>query len=379
MAIALSPTSEHKYLVAVIGTGPGACFFIERLLAETNADIQVLVFEQSPDIGGLVRYGVAPDHIATKNALNRFHRVLALPQVSLRCNTHVNPQALQALAIQCDAVVWGGGPSRGKEVAFADQARAGGIAVTTGYDFAKWTNGWTNGDETSSAEQLAAAVTSARNVCIVGNGNVALDVARNLLRPPPADSVTPMVHAALAAQPARTIRILGRRGLEHNKFTPLEFREICAIEGAEFHPPPSSMGESALQTLADNRIATRVVEIAQKTASQPLADPARLHFFFHCEISGVAEGCVTAGAHTFPTDLLVSCIGYDFAPPADMLPVTLKVGWAESGARGTIPTNKPTSYAQADAVLAQLQAQAAKPQRAQRFAIAQESVASYYG
>ncbi|MCH9779897.1 MAG: hypothetical protein K0U36_01260 [Alphaproteobacteria bacterium] len=505
-------------VISVIGSGPGACFFIERLLqlvdlqlvdlqlvdtatddnqpgepttsraddavtaasaagsgeagsrergAQASLAVKVVVFEQMPQIGGLIRYGVAPDHAATKNALNRCAQILGHEAVTVCTQLRVTggieapsppspphtevttddavegavvdhqvttlpwvtrTVALHEIAALSDAVIWGGGPTVGREaVASANDADAqlSPLSITTGLDLARWMNGGLN---PMAMESLAAKIGDAETVTVVGNGNVSLDVARNLLRPPePSDDRFPaMVTAALRRQMRRRVTVLGRRGIGENKFTPLEFREICQIEGAAIVDAAFAADPDAvIAESSDNRLRRRVLETARamslfdSLAAVDSCDavdaresmetpPYRLRFVFRAPIDGVKstapvdgvnstapidgvnstamiDGANSTASHAsvvvtpvgnIPTALLVSCVGYHFATPAGFtdsppsaadLPVAegsphpsrppagvWHVGWAQTGARGTIPTNKAPSYASAEAVMAAL-------------------------
>ncbi|MBO0803806.1 MAG: FAD-dependent oxidoreductase, partial [Nocardiopsaceae bacterium] len=182
------PASAGPLRIAVVGTGPSAGYTVQSLLRSTDADITLI--DRHPAPGGLIRYGVAPDHPATKRIGDSFARAFRHPRVSMHLGTEVGRDLSHADILDCHhAVVYATGADTPRDLGIDGEDLPGSIAAT---DFLFWSNG-------RPGSQLDATALDAERAVVVGNGNVALDVARLLLSPPGRLAATGIAAGALDA------------------------------------------------------------------------------------------------------------------------------------------------------------------------------------
>ncbi|WP_300606329.1 4Fe-4S binding protein, partial [Trebonia sp.] len=211
--------------VAVIGTGPAACYAIDALTSVRGLQVEVTVVERLLAPGGLVRYGVAPDHPETKAIGDQFLRTLARSSVSLHLGVEVGRDVtFEQLASTHHAVIVGSGAAAGRRLGIPGDDLAGVISAA---DFVGWYNG--HPDYANLAVDL-----SGERAVVVGNGNVAIDVARVLLSGVDRLRRTDIAQHALEAFAASNVRevvLVGRRGIEHAAFTASELEGLARVPG----------------------------------------------------------------------------------------------------------------------------------------------------
>lgn len=214
------PTSFAGLRVAIIGTGPAACYTAQTVLRTTEAHVTMIDRERVA--GGLVRYGVAPDHPSTKRVAETFSWLYHHPRLSVRLGTEVGVDVtLESLRRTHHAVVAAVGAPDDRRLGIPGESLAGSLSAG---DFSRWVNG--HPDATAPDLGVERAV-------VVGNGNVALDVARLLVSDPttlPVD-LDPRVRATLLFSRIREVLILGRRGPEHAAYTGSELEALRHLPG----------------------------------------------------------------------------------------------------------------------------------------------------
>ncbi|MET0447450.1 MAG: 4Fe-4S binding protein, partial [Aeromicrobium sp.] len=197
--------------VAVVGTGPAASYAARELL--TTTDAQVSMIDRLPVTGGLVRAGVAPDHQDTKGLADMFGWTYDHPRTRMYLNVTVGRDVSHDDLMSChDAVVYGIG-ARAERMLDVPGEHLPGVVGSP--DVVGWYNSHT--DVAPDAVEL-----STDRVVVVGNGNVALDIARILLGDPDALTRTDMADHALDALRAGAVRevvLVGRRGPAAAAFT----------------------------------------------------------------------------------------------------------------------------------------------------------------
>lgn len=201
--------------VAVVGTGPAGMYAVEDLLLHTNA--RVTLIDRLPVAGGLIRYGVAPDHPSTKKIGETFARFHDHPRLRLRLGTEAGPE----LAERHDAVIYAVGATGARRLDVPGEDLPGSLPAAT-------VVGWYNGhpDIAPGAVDL-----SAERVVVVGTGNVALDIARILTADPDSLAGIPIAPAAadrLRAGKVREVVLLARRGPESAAYTRSELLALAA-------------------------------------------------------------------------------------------------------------------------------------------------------
>ncbi|MBE1574654.1 FAD-dependent oxidoreductase [Amycolatopsis roodepoortensis] len=209
--------------IAVVGTGPAGMYAVEDLLLHTNA--RVTLIDRLPVAGGLVRYGVAPDHPATKRIGETFSRLHEHPRLRMRLGTQVGRDvSVDELAERHDAVVYAIGASSARGLGIEGEELPGSIAATT---VVAWYNG--HPDVPANAVDL-----SAERVVLVGTGNVALDVARILTADPDdlaGTTIAPHALECLRTSKIREVVLLARRGPEDAAYTSPELLALAGRAG----------------------------------------------------------------------------------------------------------------------------------------------------
>lgn len=210
--------SERKFNVAVIGAGP-AGIYASDILAKSDLDVAIDLYERLPAPYGLVRYGVAPDHPRIKAIIDALYKILQRGDISLVGNVEVGRDISVAdLQANYDAVIMATGSDRDKplDLPGGDLPEVYGAA-----DFVSWYDGHPDYPRTWPLQ--------AREIAILGVGNVALDVARVLAKHAEDMLVTEIpanVYEGLKENPVTDVHVFGRRGPAQVKFTPLELREL---------------------------------------------------------------------------------------------------------------------------------------------------------
>jgi len=214
------------YRVAVVGSGPAGVYATEALV-RSGADVSVDIYDRLPTPYGLVRYGVAPDHPRIKSIIVALRKVLERAQVRFLGDVHVGVDVTtDVLGGLYDAVVLATGASVSRRLSIPGEDLAGVCSAT---DFVAWYSG--HPDRAGAGETFPLGAESA---VVIGAGNVALDVARMLVKPAEALAQTdmpPHVLERLARSGVRDVHLVCRRGPEHAKFTAKELRELLELDG----------------------------------------------------------------------------------------------------------------------------------------------------
>jgi ferredoxin--NADP+ reductase len=192
----------RAWRVAIVGAGPSAFYAAEAVFKQAGDTARIDVFERLPTPFGLVRHGVAPDHQNIKAVVRIYDKVAATPGFRFVGNAALGRDFdVAELAAHYDQIVYAFG--------CASSQRLGVHA----FDLAR-----------------------ARRVAVVGNGNVALDVARILLAPPDALAATDIAPSALAAlrgSAVQEVLLLGRRSVAEASYAPKELAEIAELPGVD--------------------------------------------------------------------------------------------------------------------------------------------------
>lgn len=332
--------------IAIIGSGPAGCYLADQLL-RVMPDASVDVLERLPAPFGLVRYGVAPDHQTTKLVARVLDRILSQERVNFFGNVEVGGDlCLDELGDLYDAVVLAIGATRDRHLGIPGEDLPGVVASGA-------FTGWYNGHPWASTPFLRAV----RSAVIIGNGNVAIDVARMLARDDSefnGSDLSPHVTSRLMAQPIEKIHVVGRRSAADAKFTGHELAELGMLKRARpvVVDPASLMGSGA------------VVEILRRFALETQQEnPVTISFHFNLtpiafvgdrELSEVRFRASGGSTRELDAQLAVTCIGYETQPCCSVVPNSgvfaneegkirqglYVAGWARRGPSGTIPTNR---------------------------------------
>jgi len=389
----------RPYHVAIVGSGPSGFFAAASLLKAAGAgdgdlDVHVDMLEMLPTPWGLVRSGVAPDHPKIKSISAQFDKTAADPRFRFYGNVVVGEHVQPAeLAQRYDAVVYANGAQSDRPLGIPGEDLPGSVAAV---DFVGWYNAHPHFGE------MSPDVSSGRAV-VVGNGNVAIDVARILVSDPEVLAATDIADHALESLHARGVEevvVIGRRGPLQAPFTTLELRELGDLEAmgdvdviidpADFADITDEDLEAAGKTVRNN------IKVLRGYGEQePTGAKRRIVFRFRTspiEIKGdgkvesivlgrnelvrSADGRVSARdtgeREDLPAQLVVRAVGYrgvsmpglPFDDTSGTIPHTdgridgsrneYVVGWIKRGPSGVIGSNKSDSQDTVNTLLADL-------------------------
>jgi ferredoxin--NADP+ reductase len=227
-------SGERALRVAVVGSGPAAFYAAGHLLdAERPAEVDMI--ERLPTPWGLVRLGVAPDHPKLKEVSRAFERIAQKPGFRFLGNVEVGRVVEHDELMRLyDAVVYAVGAQTDKRLGIPGEDLPGSWSAT---EFVAWYNGHPD------FQQLTFDLSGERAV-VVGNGNVALDVARMLALTreelDPTDTTDPAIEA-IAGSSIREVVVLGRRGPVQASWTPPELQEMGELAGADIVVEPHEL------------------------------------------------------------------------------------------------------------------------------------------
>jgi ferredoxin--NADP+ reductase len=213
--------------VAVVGSGPAGFYAAGGLLASDDPDVEVDMIERLPTPWGLVRLGVAPDHPNIKAVSRAFEKIASQPGFRFFGNVDIGGDVThEELAERYDAVLYAVGAQTDRQLGIPGEELPGSWPATA---FVAWYNGHPD------FQELEFDLSHERAV-VIGNGNVALDVARMLALTPeelaPTDTTDAAIEAINAAG-VREILVIGRRGPVQAAWTPVEVGELGELAGAD--------------------------------------------------------------------------------------------------------------------------------------------------
>ncbi|PKB25776.1 ferredoxin--NADP+ reductase [Novosphingobium kunmingense] len=363
--------------IAIIGSGPAGYYTAEAAQKQWGDGVRVDIFDMLPVPYGLIRTGVAPDHQSIKGVSKRYEGTALTDNVRFVGNVTIGEDiSIEELQGLYDAVVLATG---------APNDRAAGIpgeALNNVFGSAAFV-GWYNGHPQFA--KLNPDL-SGRSAVVIGNGNVALDVARILAKTPDEFSGSDIVaHALHALQESKIeqVTILGRRGPHQIAMTPKELGELAHLARAcprvdaadlpaedddAFLEPGQRKSVAHLRSFAaipEAFRAERPVDICFDFFASPKAilgtDKVEGLEVERTELDSDGRASGTGEVYTIPCDIVITAIGYKSSPipgvpfeeregrfaNADgrILPGLYCVGWARRGPSGTIGTNRPDGFA----------------------------------
>jgi len=344
-----SPDSPARPLrVAVVGAGPAGLFAADALVKNKSFDVSVDVFERWPTPYGLVREGVAPDHQSIKGVTRVFDRVLQHPAVRFFGNVRFGEDVTREdLTRIYDQVAYAVGAQTDRRMGIPGEDLGGSWPAT---DFVRWYNGQ------PECADLSFEL-SAERAIVVGNGNVAVDVARILLTDPEVLARTDIADHALEAlrqSRVREVVLLGRRGPAQAKFTNVELKELGRLDGVDVVVAPEELElDYASASAVEEKRVARNLEILHEYAARETTDaPRRLTFrFLASPVELLASDGGVAAVRLEKNQLAQSDDGYLVAkgtgegrvlaaPEGELAAGEYAVGWIKRGPSGVIGTNK---------------------------------------
>ena len=371
--------ADQPYRVAVVGSGPAGFYAVGALLAREEPRFAVDLIERLPTPWGLVRLGVAPDHPNIKAVSRAFEKIAATDGFRFLGNVEVGRDIThEELTGSYAAVVYAFGAQSDRRLGIPGEDLSGSWPATA---FVAWYNGHPD------FQDLEFDLSHERAV-VIGNGNVALDVARMLALTPGELAPTDTTHAAIEAINAagvREILVLGRRGPVQAAWTPVEVGELGDLAGADILVDPAELvldEASAPELEAAPPTVKRNIEHLRSYASrEPEGKPRAIRLRFYTSPTALlgdekveaievvrnelvdGRAVATDDRETIPCGIVFRSVGYRGTPieglpfdegswtvpndgghvlGGDGLPLAgvYCAGWIKRGPTGVIGTNK---------------------------------------
>ena len=276
-----------KLRLAIVGAGPAGIYAADILLREERAfDVSIDLFEALPAPYGLVRYGVAPDHPRIKGIITALREVLDRGTIRIFGNVlYGRDVTLDDLKKHYNAVIFSTGAIRDADLDVPGIDLPGSYGAA---DFVSWYDGHPDVPRTWPLE--------AESVAVVGNGNVALDVARVLAKH--ADDLLPTevpgnVYDGLKDSPVTDVHVFGRRGPAQVKFTPLELRELGQLRDVDMIVADEDFDydEASKAAVATNKQVMVIDRVLQEWRTRETGRASRrLHLHFYAKPLEVVAG-----------------------------------------------------------------------------------------
>jgi ferredoxin--NADP+ reductase len=368
--------------VAIIGSGPAGFYTAEALQKHYGDAVRIDMLDRLPVPYGLIRSGVAPDHQSIKAVSRRYEKVALTENLRFVGNVlvggHVSVAELQQLY---DAVILATGAPHDRPLDIPGGSLPGVVGSAA---FVGWYNG-----HPDFADLRPPLLTPA--AAVIGNGNVALDVARILSKTDEEFAGSDIAgHAleALAGSAIRTVHILGRRGPHQIAMTPKELGELGHLAEAAPQVLPEDLPPEEDDALLEPGMRKSVMHLRDFARTAPGKRKTIAFDFFAMPVAIEGDGKVermvvertaltedlrsvgTGETYAIECGLVVTCIGYQ-TPPIEGVPYEhgrgrfanaegvigdglYCVGWARRGPSGTIGTNRPDGFEVAERIHAAL-------------------------
>jgi ferredoxin--NADP+ reductase len=267
-----------KLRLAIVGAGPAGIYAADILLKhERSFDVSIDLFERLPAPYGLVRYGVAPDHPRIKGIISALREILDTGKIRLFGNVNYGTDiTLDDLKKHYHAVIFSTGAITDQNLAIPGISLEGSYGAA---DFVSWYDGHPDVPRTWPLD--------ATEVAVIGNGNVALDVARMLAKHP--DDLMPTevpdnVLDGLRASPVTDVHVFGRRGPMQVKFTPLELRELGEMRDVDMivHDEDFVLDEASQRAIESNKQIFVINKTFEQWRQREVGSASRrLHLHFY--------------------------------------------------------------------------------------------------
>jgi ferredoxin--NADP+ reductase len=331
-----------KLRLAVIGAGPAGIYASDLIIkAQRDFDVSIDLFDLLPAPYGLVRYGVAPDHPRIKGIIKALYEVLDRGDIRFFGNVQYGTDIkLSDLKKHYNAVIFATGAIKDADLNIP------GIDLDGSYGAADFVNWYDAHPDFPLTWPL-----NAKQIAVIGNGNVALDVARMLIKLPDdllATDIPEHVYKGLKSSPVTDVHVFGRRGPAQVKFSPLELREALHVNGVQAIVDPEDFqfdqgSQEAIDSNNQIRVMVKTLEDLKDDPQQ--AQERRLHLhFFHSPLEVVGENgkvsaikfertkldgtgnvVSTGKVVEYPVQAVYRAVGY-FGSELDQIPFDSKAG-----------------------------------------------------
>ena len=331
-----------KLRLAVIGAGPAGIYASDLILkAERDFDVSIDLFDLLPAPYGLVRYGVAPDHPRIKGIIKALYEVLDRGDIRFFGNVKYGQDiTLEDLKKHYNAVIFATGAISDAELAIPGADLEGSFGAA---DFVNWYD--------AHPDFPLEWPLQAKEIAVIGNGNVALDVARMLIKLPEdllSTDIPDHVYQGLKSSPVTDVHVFGRRGPAQVKFSPLELREALEVNGVQaiVYDEDFQYDEGSQAAIDSNnqiRVMVKTLENLRENPKQPQERRLHLHFFASpkeilgsdgkviglriekTELDGTGNVRKTGEIIDYPVQAVYRAVGY-FGSAVDQIPFDPKYG-----------------------------------------------------
>jgi ferredoxin--NADP+ reductase len=332
-----------KLRLAIVGAGPAGIYAADLIIKSElrDFDVSIDLFDLLPAPYGLVRYGVAPDHPRIKGIIRALYEVLDRGDIRFFGNVEYGKDiTLDDLKTHYNAVIFSTGAVKDANLNIP------GIDLGGSFGAAAFVNWYDAHPDFERSWDL-----SAKEIAVLGNGNVALDVARVLSKPAEAMLSTDIpdnVYQGLRASQATDVHVFGRRGPAQVKFSPLELREAVHIEGVDtiVYDEDFQYDEGSQKAIDSNNQTRVMVKTLEELRSNEITGAQRrlhLHFFSapveileqdgkvagikieRTQLDGTGNVKATGEFREFPIQAVYRAVGY-FGSELSEVPFDEKAG-----------------------------------------------------
>jgi ferredoxin--NADP+ reductase len=262
--------------VAIVGAGP-AGIYAGNILANQYPDVEIDLFDSLPAPYGLIRYGVAPDHPRIKGIVNSLHEMLNEGKIRFYGNVAFGIDlTLHDIKQHYHAVIFATGAIKDAQLNIPGIELDGSFGAA---DFVAWYDGHPDFPRTWPL--------AAKQVAVLGNGNVALDVARVLAKQADdmlSTDIPANVYEGLKSSPVTDVHVYGRRGPANIKFTPIELRELGEINDVDIvlyeqDFPDGWFDEEAEGVTNQHKVMARILDSWRERKLTGASRRLHLHFY----------------------------------------------------------------------------------------------------
>ena len=331
-----------KLRLAVVGAGPAGIYASDLIIkAQRDFDVSIDLFDLLPAPYGLVRYGVAPDHPRIKGIIKALYEVLDRGDIRFFGNVKYGVDLkLSDLKKHYNAVIFATGAIKDADLNIP------GIDLDGSYGAADFVNWYDAHPDFPLTWPL-----NAKEIAVIGNGNVALDVARMLIKLPDdllSTDIPDHVYQGLKNSPVTDVHVFGRRGPAQVKFSPLELREALHVNGVQAIVDPADFqfdegSQAAIDSNNQIRVMVKTLQDLKDSPQSPQSRRLHLHFFHlplevigqdgkvsaikfeRTKLDGTGNVTGTGEFVEYPVQAVYRAVGY-FGSELDEIPFDAKSG-----------------------------------------------------
>ncbi|MDQ1082055.1 MULTISPECIES: FAD-dependent oxidoreductase [Microbacterium] len=282
----MTSSSLTSLRVAIVGAGPAGIYagnILTRAVTDAGGTVAIDLFDSLPAPYGLIRYGVAPDHPRIKGIVDSLHEMLDAGSTRFIGNVEVGRDiSVDELHARYDAVILATGALRDAPLDIPGIDLPGSYGAA---DFVAWYDGHPDVSREWPLEE--------REVAVIGNGNVALDVARVLAKHAVdlrSTEIADNVLHGLEASAVTDVHVFGRRGPADIKFTPIELRELGEVPNVDIIVHDEDFADADPAQASNNQLKVMLRVLNSWRTREQTGASRRLHLhFYHSPLAVLGE------------------------------------------------------------------------------------------